>query len=128
MHCLGNMTNKSKGNSKGNSKGKNPVPSQAASSSSHPRPSASSPSSAIRLDIFCLFHPNDNPSQHIFSVTLCSDQTVGGLKKAIKQERGNDLKDIDALKLTLYKVLITTTIFRHIALSLLLLVAQTPDS
>ena len=106
------MTNKSNG------KGKNPVSLQAASSSSHPRPSVSSPSSAIRLDIFCL---------HIFSVTLCSNQTVDSLKKAIKQERGNDLKDIDAMKLTLHKVLITTTIFRHIALSLLLLVAQTTD-
>ena len=113
------MTNKSKG------KGKNPVPSQAASSSGHPGPS---PSSAIGLDIFCLFHPDDNPSQHIFSVTLHSDRTVDGLKKAIKQERGNDLKDIDAVKLTLYKVLIAAVVFRHTALSLLLLVARTPDS
>ena len=116
------MTNKSKG------KGKNPVPSQAASSSGHPGPSASSPSSAIGLDIFCLFHPDDNPSQHIFSVTLHSDRTVDGLKKTIKQERGNDLKDIDAVKLTLYKVLIAAVVFRHTALSLLLLVARTPDS
>ena len=114
------MTNESKG------KGKNPVPSQAASSSGHPGPSASSPSSAIGLDIFCLFHPDDNPSQHIFSVTLHGDRTIDGLKKAIKQERGNDLKDIDAVKLTLYKVLIV--VFRHTALSLLLLVARTPDS
>ena len=59
-------------------------------------------------------------------MTLHSDRTVDGLKKAIKQERGNDLKDIDAVKLTLYKVLIV--VFRHTALSLLLLVARTPDS
>ena len=123
-HCLGNMTNKSNGN--GN--GKNPVPLQAASSSSHPRPSASSLSLAIGLNIFCLFHPDDNPSQHIFSVTLHSDWTIDGMKKAIKQERGNDLKDINAVKLILYKVLISTAIFRHTALSLLLLVAWTPDS
>ena len=113
------MTSKSKG------KGKNPVPSQAASSSGHPEPS---PSSAIELDIFCLFHPDDNPSQHIFSVTLRSDRTVDSLKKAIKQERGNDLKDIDAVKLTLYKVLIAAAVFRHEALSLLLLAARTPNS
>ena len=116
------MTSKSKG------KGKNPVPSQAASSSGHPEPSVSSPSSAIELDIFCLFHPDDNPSQHIFSVTLRSDRTVDSLKKAIKQERGNDLKDIDAVKLTLYKVLIAAAVFRHEALSFLLLAARTPNS
>ena len=44
------------------------------------------------------------------------------------QTGGNDLKDIDAMKLTLYKVLITATVFRHTALSLLLLVAWTPNS
>ena len=62
-------------------------------------------------------------------MTLHSDRTVDGLKKAIKQERGNDLKDFDAVKLTLYKVLIAAVVFRHTTttLSLLLLVARTPD-
>ena len=61
-------------------------------------------------------------------MTLHSDRTVDGLKKAIKQERGNDLKDFDAVNLTLYKVPIAAVIFRHTALSLLLLVARTPGS
>ena len=93
------------------------VPPPAASNSSHPRLPTSP---AIDLDIFCLPHPNDSPSQHIFSVTLHSYRTIDGLKKVIKQERGNNLKDIDAMKLTLYKVFIATAVFRHTALSLLL--------
>ena len=116
-----------KGKGKATVKPKSPVPSQAASRSGHPGPSASSPSSAIGLDIFCLLLPDDNPSQHIFSVTLRGDRTVDDLKDAIKLKRGNDLKDIDAVKLTLYKVLIAAVVFRHAALSLLLLVAQTTD-
>ena len=44
-------------------------------------------------------------------MTVRSDRTVGDLKKAIKQERGNDLKDIDAVNLTLYKVLIAAAVF-----------------
>ena len=39
------------------------VPPPATSNSSHPGPPASP---AINLDIFCLLHPNDSPSQHIF--------------------------------------------------------------
>ena len=93
------------------------VPPPAASNSSHPGPPALL---AIDLNIFCLLHPDDSPAQHIFSVTLHSDWTVDGLKKVIKQERGNNLKDIDAVKLTLYKVFIAATVFRHTALSLLL--------
>ena len=79
-----------------------------AASSSHPEPPAPP---VIDLDIFCLLHLDDNPSQHIFPVTVRSDRTVGDLKKAIKQERGNDLKDIDAVNLTLYKVLIAAAVF-----------------
>jgi len=39
-----------------------------------------------------------------FSVTIQSSKTVDDLKKAIKEEKKNDLKDIDADRLTLYKV------------------------
>ena len=45
------------------------------------------------------------------------------LINAIKLKKANDLRDIDANKLTLYKVLIADAVFRHTALSLLLLVA-----
>ena len=76
--------------------------------SSHPGPPASP---AIDLDIFCLLHPDDSPSQHIFLVTLRSDRTVGDLKNAIKQKQTNDLKDIDANKLILFKVLMPATVF-----------------
>ena len=118
-HCLCDMTREGKGKGKG----ENPVPSQAASSSSHPGPSASSPSSATRLNIFCFLLSNDNHSQHIFPVTIHCDRTVGDLRDAIKLKKANDLRDIDANKLTLYKVLIADAVFRHAALSLLLLVA-----
>ena len=84
------------------------VPPPAASSSSHPEPPAPP---VIDLDIFCLLHPDDNPSQHIFPVTVRSDRTVGDLKKKIKQEKTNDLKDIDANKLILFKVLMPAAIF-----------------
>ena len=107
-HCLRDMT---KGKGKATVKSKSPVPSQAASRSGHPGPSASSPSSAIGLDIFCLLLPDDSPSQHIFLVTLRSDRTVGDLKNAIKQKQTNDLKDIDANKLILFKVLMPATVF-----------------
>ena len=114
-----------KGKGKTTVKSKSPVPSQAASRSSHPGPSASSPS---WLDIFCLLLPDDSPSQHIFLVTLRRDRTVGDLKDAIKLKKANDLRDIDADKLILYKVVIAAAVFTHAALSLLLLVAQTLDS
>src|ERR1700761_4537007 len=39
-----------------------------------------------------------------FPVDIGSHATVGHLKKAIKDEKKNDLKDIDADRLTLYKV------------------------
>ena len=84
------------------------VPPPAASSSSHPGPPASP---AIDLDIFCLLHPDDSPSQHIFLVTVRSDRTVGDLKDAIKQKKTNDLKDIDANKLILFKVLMPAAVF-----------------
>ena len=124
-HCLRDMT---KGKGKATVKSQSPVPSQAASRSGHPRPSASSPSSAIGLNIFCLLLPDDSPSQHIFPVTLHCDWTIGDLKDAIKLKKVNDLRDIDAYKLILYKVVIAAAVFTHAALSLLLLVAQTLDS
>ena len=114
-----------KGKGKATVKSKSPVPSQAASRSGHPGPSASSLSSAIKFKIFCLLLPD--PSRYLFSVSIHNDQTVNDLKKAIKKEKVNDLNDIDADKLILYKVVIAATVFTHAALSLLLLVAQTTD-
>ena len=79
-----------------------------AASSSHPEPPAPP---VIDLDIFCLLHPDDSPSQHIFLVTVRSDRTVGDLKDAIKQKKTNDLKDIDADKIILFKVLMPAAVF-----------------
>ena len=115
-----------KGKGKATVKSKSPVPSQAASRSGHPGPSASSLSSAIKFKIFCLLLPD--PSRYLFSVSIHNDQTVDDLKDAIKLKKANDLKDIDADKLILYKVVIAAAVFTHAALSLLLLVAQTLDS
>ena len=117
---------KGKGKATATAKPKSPVPSQAASSSGHPGPSASSLSSAIKFKIFCLLLPD--PSRYLFSVSIHNDRTVGDLKDAIKLKKANDLRDIDADKLILYKVVIAAAVFTHAALSLLLLVAQTLDS
>ena len=39
-----------------------------------------------------------------FPVEISSDKSIGQLKKAIKLEKSNDLRDVDADKLTLWKV------------------------
>ena len=99
-----------------------PVPPPAAPSNRHP---GSPASPAIDLDIFCLHLPDDDPHRHIFSVSIDNDQTVGDLKKGIKLEKVNDLKDIDADKLILFKVLPSS---QQTSLSLPLLVARAVDS
>ena len=99
-----------------------PVPPLAASSSRHP---GSPASPAIDLNIFCLLLPDDEPHRHIFPVTLGRDRTVSDLKKGIKLEKANDLKDIDADKLILFKVLPSS---QQTSLSLLLLLARAVDS
>ena len=45
-------------------------------------------------------------------MTLRSDRTVGDLKNEIKREKANDLKDIDADKLILYKVLMPSAVLK----------------
>ena len=42
----------------------------------------------------------------MFQVTLTNDQTIDGLKDAIKQQNVNDLKEINAKELTLYQMFI----------------------
>ena len=79
----------------------------------------------MNLNIFCLLLPNDDPHRHIFPATLRGDQTVGDLKDAIKLKKANNLKDIDADELILYKVLPSS---QQTSLSLLLLVARAVDS
>ena len=92
------MANRKRAKKNDQSKGSPP----AASSSSHPGPPASP---TMKLKIFCLLLPNDDHSRHCFSVLIDNDQTVDDLKKGIKLEKANDLKDIDADNLILFKVL-----------------------
>ena len=79
----------------------------------------------MKLKILCLLLPNDDPSRHPFSVSIGNDQTVDDLKDAIKLKKANDLKDIDADNLILFKVLPSS---QQTSLSLLLLVARAVDS
>ena len=44
-------------------------------------------------------------------MSIDNDQTINDLKDAIKLKKVNDLKDIDADKLILYKVLMPATVF-----------------
>lgn len=57
------------------------------------------------LKLICIFFPDEDPKlKKLFSVSIDDDQIVDDLKKAIKHEKANLLKDIDADELTLYKV------------------------
>jgi len=52
------------------------------------------------LTLFCLVDGESTP----FPVKIESTETIGGLKKAIKDEKTNDFNDVDADKLTLWRV------------------------
>ena len=51
--------------------------------------------------LFCLI---ENISADSFSVDINPQKTVGHLRKCIKNEKQNDLKDVDADRLMLWKV------------------------
>ncbi|KAF9315303.1 hypothetical protein BG003_003172 [Podila horticola] len=55
------------------------------------------------MTLFCLVDGESTP----FPVEIESTKTIGELKKAIKAEKVNDFSDVDADKLTLWKVSIS---------------------
>ncbi|KAF9301595.1 hypothetical protein BGZ74_006506, partial [Mortierella antarctica] len=55
-----------------------------------------------RLNLFCLV--DGETASNAFPAKVSLDDTVGDLKKRIKAEKTNDFSDIDADKLTLWKV------------------------
>ncbi|KAG0196247.1 hypothetical protein BGX31_005511, partial [Mortierella sp. GBA43] len=59
----------------------------------------------MRLRIFCVLEGGSTP----FSVKIPSDAIVDDLKKLIKLEKPNHLRDVDADDLTLWNVSIPIT-------------------
>jgi len=55
------------------------------------------------ITLFCLV-AGDDPNDRTFPVEISKTDTIGKLKKLIKTEKQNDFADIDADKLTLWKV------------------------
>ena len=54
-------------------------------------------------ELFCLIEINEKVSKP-FSVEIAGDESVYKLKERIKDKKQNDLKDVDADKLMLWKV------------------------
>jgi hypothetical protein len=59
------------------------------------------------ITLFCLVH-GDNPSRNAFPVEIDKSKTIGQLKEIIKTKKANDFKDVDADKLILWRVSIST--------------------
>ncbi|KAF9369336.1 hypothetical protein CPC16_004588, partial [Podila verticillata] len=55
-----------------------------------------------RLSLFCLV--NGDSTSSAFPIKSSPDDSIGDLKKLIKAEKTNDFSDIDANKLTLWRV------------------------
>ncbi|KAF9086174.1 hypothetical protein BGX27_003252, partial [Mortierella sp. AM989] len=55
-----------------------------------------------KIKLFCILDGDSSP----FPVNLSCDETVGDLKKKIKEEKPNDLQGLDADKLILWHVFI----------------------
>ena len=70
-------------------------------------------STPVALELICIIYPCDKPSKLGFSITLGNDKSVDHLRRAIKHENPNALKDIDARELTLYKVSIPRKSITH---------------
>ena len=54
-------------------------------------------------ELFCLIEINENVSKP-FSIKIAGDESVHELKKRIKDAKQNDLKGVDADRLTIWKV------------------------
>ncbi|KAG0044232.1 hypothetical protein BGZ89_006131, partial [Linnemannia elongata] len=55
-----------------------------------------------RLNLFCLV--NGEATSNAFPVEIESTKTIGDLKELIKTKKTNDFQDVDADKLTLWRV------------------------
>ncbi|KAF8922808.1 hypothetical protein BGZ52_010935, partial [Haplosporangium bisporale] len=55
-----------------------------------------------RMSLFCLVDGESTSS--VFPVKMSADDSIGDLKKLIKSKKTNDFSDIDADKLTLWRV------------------------
>src|SRR6267154_3396965 len=59
----------------------------------------------MSLKLFCLVFPDEDPSKHLFPVSLNATETVDDLKTAIKCETAPQLDHVAAAhELNLYKV------------------------
>ena len=59
--------------------------------------------SSIKLRLMCLIWPDDRPDQHIVSVKIDDDETVGDLKRLIKAEHAPMLDKVPTRDLILWK-------------------------
>src|SRR4051794_12986254 len=57
---------------------------------------------ATIVTLFCLVH--GDPVERAFEIDISNDKSVSRLKKEIKKQKENDFRNIDADKLTLWKV------------------------
>lgn len=57
----------------------------------------------MNLKLMCLVWPDDNPHDHIFPVKIDDDETIGDLKKLVKNEHAHRLHNVDASDLILWK-------------------------
>ena len=59
--------------------------------------------SGEKLRLFCLIWPDDNPNEHIVTVKIDNDETVGTLKELIKLKHAPKLDKVAASDLVLWK-------------------------
>ncbi|KAF9991786.1 hypothetical protein BGZ79_003981, partial [Entomortierella chlamydospora] len=69
-----------------------------------------------KVKLFCILDGDSTA----FPVKVAADETVGELKKAIKGEKPNDLQDVDADKLVLFRVSVASSPKKQITLSKLI--------
>lgn len=80
------------------------------------------------LKLFCILFPDEDPKlKKLFSVSINDDQTVDDLKDAIKHKKANQLKEIDADQLTLYKVLIENGQLKQVLQDIVLESDEAPE-
>ena len=60
-----------------------------------------------RLNLFCVV--DGQSTSNAFPLTVSPVDTIGGLKELIKAKKANDFQDVDADKLTLWRVSIPIT-------------------